>query len=353
MSDLSLPLVAAVNEAVVDAVAGRLSALRIAGNGTRITHPAQALPCADHSGIIQYQPEELVVRVRGGTRLSHLQSVLAEQGQRLVAEWPQPDNRSTVGGAIAMGLEGAERSVGFGLRDSLLGCQLINGLGERVRFGGQVVKNVAGYDLTRLQVGAMGSLGVLLDVSLKLRPLAELTQCFVARLAPMEAMRIWQHCQALLPFYRGGFYWQGQMVLRFEGRAQALNAIDKALPDDFSEADPEQFDVHSHWQAPVFRADSLASLTFPEPLPPDEWLDHAMVDWEGRRFWLANANHHALASWACKQGGQLRVWRGIRVPVLGEGLSHWHSALKQAFDPHALFNPVLFQQHLAMEARCN
>lgn len=350
MNDLSLQLVAAVNEAVVDAIGGRLSALRIAGNGTRIAHPAHALPCSDHQGIIQYQPEELVVRVRGGTRISYLQSVLAEQGQRLVAEWPEPDNRSTIAGAIATGLEGAERSVGFGLRDGLLGCQLINGLGERISFGGQVVKNVAGYDLTRLQVGAMGSLGVLLDVSLKLRPLAELSRYFTARVSPEAAVRLWRLCQKQVPFYRGGFYWRGQLYVRFEGRAKAVLAVAKSLPDDFAEADPQVFSLHSQWQASIFRENSLASLAFPDIVPPEAWLDQALVDWEGRRFWVADANHHALASWAGKHGGQLRVWRGHTVPVLGEGLAQWHAALKQAFDPHGLFNPVLFQQHLAMEA---
>jgi len=135
---------------------------------------------AGHSGIIEYRASELVLTARSGTRLSEIEDALAENQQMLAYEPPIHDPHSTLGGSIACGLSGPRRPYAGAARDFVLGTTIINGKGERLKFGGQVMKNVAGYDASRLMTGAQGTLGVLLDISIKVlpRPGREITLCF-------------------------------------------------------------------------------------------------------------------------------------------------------------------------------
>jgi len=134
---------------------------------------AQAINITQHQGITEYQPSELVVTVRSGTLLSELEAELKANKQMLAFEPPQHTATTTIGGAIACGLSGPRRMACGSARDFVLGSTIINGKGEQLRFGGQVMKNVAGYDASRLMVGAQGTLGLLLDVSLKVLPMSE------------------------------------------------------------------------------------------------------------------------------------------------------------------------------------
>ncbi len=134
---------------------------------------AQEINVTDHKGITEYQPSELVVTVRGGTLLSELEVDLKANKQMLAFEPPQHSDNTTIGGAIACGLSGPRRVACGSARDFVLGTTIINGKAEQLRFGGQVMKNVAGYDASRLMVGAQGTLGILLDISLKILPISE------------------------------------------------------------------------------------------------------------------------------------------------------------------------------------
>jgi glycolate oxidase FAD binding subunit len=160
--------------------------LRIRGGGTKDFYGpplAQDLPVLDTrewQGIVAYEPTELVVTARAGTPLAALEAALAEQGQCLPFEPPHFGPGATVGGMVAAGLSGPARASVGAVRDYVLGLQMLNGRGEHLTFGGQVMKNVAGYDLSRLIAGSLGSLGVITEVSLKVLPVApaEATLCF-------------------------------------------------------------------------------------------------------------------------------------------------------------------------------
>ena len=138
----------------------------------------EPLMVADHSGIVSYQPVELVLTARAGTPLTELVAALDEQGQMLSFEPPRFSNASTLGGTLACNQSGPGRPWWSSVRDQVLGIRLLNGRGEHLRFGGQVMKNVAGYDVSRLQAGAMGSLGLITEVSLKVLPKPAVTRIF-------------------------------------------------------------------------------------------------------------------------------------------------------------------------------
>ena len=158
----------------VRAAAGDGTPLAIAGGGTkdflgRITQ-AERFDVSGHRGIVTCEPTELVLSARGGTPLAEVRAVLAEKGQELAFEPPAFGETATIGGAVAAGLSGPARPYAGAARDFVLGTRVLNGRGEALRFGGEVMKNVAGYDVSRLMTGAFGTLGVLLEVSLKVLP---------------------------------------------------------------------------------------------------------------------------------------------------------------------------------------
>ena len=135
----------------------------------------ESISIAEHSGVINYQPNELVISARAGTPLKEIESVLAEKKQRLLFEPPHYGNTATIGGTVAANMNGPTRPWTGGVKDAVLGVKIINGNGEVLRFGGEVMKNVAGYDVSRLMVGSMGTLGILLEVSMKVLPLENKT----------------------------------------------------------------------------------------------------------------------------------------------------------------------------------
>ncbi len=165
---------AELRERIGQAAATR-STLRIVGGNSKAFYSqpaadAETLAVAGHSGIVDYEPSELVVTVRAGTRLAELEAVLTEHGQMLGFEPPHFGTGATIGGTLACGFSGPRRPFAGSARDFVLGCKIVNGLGEELNFGGQVIKNVAGFDVSRLMVGARGSLGLILQCSLRVLP---------------------------------------------------------------------------------------------------------------------------------------------------------------------------------------
>ncbi|MCZ6644063.1 MAG: glycolate oxidase subunit GlcE, partial [Gammaproteobacteria bacterium] len=219
-------------ESVVEAFAARLS-LQIVGSSSKVfltepttldghANPGRLLSLAEHSGVTEYVPEELVVTARAGTTLKALEQQLAREGQMLPFEPPRFAGSGTLGGAVASGLSGPGRPWYGALRDAVLGVEMINGRGEFLRFGGQVMKNVAGYDVSRLQAGAFGALGVLLSVSIKTlpKPATELTCIFeLAADAALEKLRAW----ARLPLpITATCYVDNQLSVRLSGSEAAV-----------------------------------------------------------------------------------------------------------------------------------
>ena len=295
-------------------------------------------------GIVQYEPTELVITARAGTPLAEIETVLAERGQMLGFEPPHYGAGATLGGTIACGLSGPARPFRGAARDFVLGVNMINGQGEALRFGGEVMKNVAGYDLSRLMCGAHGTLGVLLEVSLKVLPLPA-EECFLnlecSADEALARMAQWQR----LPLPLSGLCHDGERLrVRLSGAAQAVAAAQRRMggePDDkgarFWERLREQQSNFFSGEAPLWRI-SVPSTARHLTLPGKQ-----LIDWGGALRWLrteepADALFHAAQA----VGGHATAVRGAqtdaRFQPLPPALLALHRRLKQAFDPAGILN---------------
>ncbi|SHM26733.1 glycolate oxidase FAD binding subunit [Nitrosospira sp. Nsp11] len=311
------------------------------------------LDATAYAGIVDYEPTELVVTARAGTRLSDLETELARHGQMLAFEPPHFGAGATLGGCVATGLSGPRRASGGAVRDFVLGVRMLDGRGEDLRFGGQVMKNVAGYDVSRLMTGSMGTLGLLLEVSLKVLPLPamELTLRLPMNEAEaIEKMNFW--AGKPLPVSATCFC-DGILVLRLSGAAPAVRAARAIIGgeeiDDgavFWETVREQ--THPFFQAgkPLWRL-SIKSTTPPLSLPGNQ-----LIEWGGALRWLvidsadadAEAVHLAIRSAAKGAGGHATLFRGYgsRAAVfhpLTPAMMNITRGLKEKFDPMRILNP--------------
>ena len=207
--------------------------LRLVGSDSKPFYgrPVDGEPLAlsAHAGIVKYDPAELVLTARCGTRVAALESLLAAHGQRLAFDPPRHGPGTTFGGAVAAGLTGPARARWGALRDYVLGVRMLTGDGRPLRFGGEVIKNVAGYDLSRLLAGSLGILGVLLEVSVKVLPLpaAEATLCFEADASGALA-RLAEWSASTLPMTASAWV-DGRLYLRLEATPATLDAVRRRL----------------------------------------------------------------------------------------------------------------------------
>ncbi len=355
--------------------------LRIQGGNTKQFYgdtqaTAQVLDTRAHSGIVSYEPSELVVTVRCGTPLAELEAVLAEQGQCLAFEPPHfsVDGQSdaTVGGMVACGLAGPARAVVGGVRDHVLGVQMLNGKGESLTFGGQVMKNVAGYDVSRVLAGSMGTLGVITEVSLKVLPQAPAEVTLACHLPQSDALAL-LHRWGAQPLPLNASCWvndthtqaaQEMLFVRLRG---AVAAVDAAVPRMCADvaavggqaAAIDQTQAKADWSAcrdqrlPFFTppaADmALWRLSLPQTAPVLDLPFAPFIEWHGALRWLwaplsAAAQLRAVAAQA---GGHATLFRAP-AQATGEMPAVFHPLptvqqriqreLQQQFDPHGVFN---------------
>ena len=313
-------------EAVQEAVASR-EPLSIRGHGSKTRlfgPPAQGLviDTTQWRGIVSHQPAELVVTVRTGTPLAELEATLAEQGQQLAFDPPQLGGKGTVGGAVAAGLSGPSRPWSGACRDALLGVKLINGEGQLLTFGGQVLKNVAGYDVSRLQCGALGQLGILSEVSLRVTPKPVADQSFNKAMSAADALQLMrQWCRLPLPL-AGLCYLDGKLWWRLSGHAEAVNDARSKLGGE--PVGDEFWCALRDMQLPYFEAQDLWRL-FVAPATQVE-AHHEVIDWAGALRW-------SNAGYASKGGVPVGT-----APTASGPLKQISQRLKTAFDPHSLFN---------------
>ena len=220
---------------LADAVRGAAGArgkLRILGSGSKQFYPASiegdVLRVAGYSGIVDYDPAELVLTARAGTPLAEIEQVLAAHGQMLAFEPPQFGGGGTLGGCVATGWSGPRRAYAGAVRDFVIGVQIVDGQGERLRFGGRVIKNVAGYDVSRLMVGAHGALGVLLEISLRVLPgKHEITrQLSLDEASAIERVNRW--ATGGLPL-SGSCHHAGILSVRLAGSPAVLDRVGKEI----------------------------------------------------------------------------------------------------------------------------
>jgi glycolate oxidase FAD binding subunit len=343
MADLTQALAEQVSAALA-----RKVPLSIQGTGSRhfLGRPIQGeiLAVADHAGIVDYEPRELVITARAGTPLAEIEAVLEESGQMLAFEPPRFAAASTLGGAIASGLSGPRRAYGGAARDFVLGCRLINGKGEMLKFGGQVMKNVAGYDVSRLMTGAYGTLGVLLDMSLKVlpKPAASLT---VVRDYPAEqALRHLRELAGKPWPVDASAHLDGRLYLRLSGSAEAVETARRRLGGEVLTGDEWFWQHLRDWQLPFFNDRPLWRLSLPAAAPMLALNGDWLIEWGGALRWLNTETEAAVVRQTTEQaGGHATLIR----PEAGEDVFHplspamlaLHRRLKAAFDPHMILNP--------------
>jgi glycolate oxidase FAD binding subunit len=332
------------------------------------------------SGVVEYQPKELVLTARAGTPLADIEALLAEQNQMLAFEPPHFAATSTLGGCIAAGLSGPRRPYAGAARDFVLGVRIVDGTGQALRFGGQVIKNVAGYDVSRLMVGALGTLGLITEVSLKVlpKPAAETTLQFELDEAA-AILRMNQWAGQPLPLSASSWH-AGLLSVRLSGAASAVQAAQTRLGGEVLK-DAAAFWLRLRDQAtPFFDKRPLWRLAVKPTTPPLNLGDAQWIEWGGAVRWIAaDLPATALREAAKAAGGHATLFRSPPLPDpdetssqstkpasgqvagylphAGEGanvmpkaindgaftplapaLATLHRNLKQRFDPKGIFN---------------
>jgi glycolate oxidase FAD binding subunit len=324
------------------------TALCIVGGDTKAFYGrgagGEVLNVAARQGVVEYDPSELVITARAGTPLAEVEARLAAHGQRLAFEPPRLGAASTIGGVVAAGLSGPRRPFAGAVRDSLLGATILDGRGQTLRFGGQVFKNVAGFDAFRLMAGALGTLGVILEVSLRVTPSPRREVGRVLEM-PSEPARAWIAGQmGRAGPLSGAFHDGARLHLRLSGGEGGVSGAAGALG---GEDEPLSFwDAVRDLRHPALAGDApLWRLSLPQTAPIPAIGDVAAWDWAGSLVWLRSAAP-AAAIWeaAAGAGGQATLFRGA-IPgdevfqPLAPAMLALHRRLKAAFDPAGVLNP--------------
>ncbi len=354
----------ALAERVRQAAASK-TALRIRGGNTKAfmagASDAEPLDMRGYAGIVDYAPSELVVTARAGTPLVALEKVLAERGQCLPFDPPRFGDAAgalagSVGGMVAAGLAGPGRAAVGGVRDYVLGVLLLNGQGELMHFGGQVMKNVAGYDVSRLIAGSWGALGALCEVSLKVLPVpvGSLTLRFdMGQAEALEQLHQW--AGQALPL-NASVWWRDTLAVRLRGANAAVAAAlrrmgGEVIPEDLAGAfweglrdQRDEFFIEA-CAAVQREGRALWRLSLPPTTPVLPAVDDTLIEWGGGQRWVVAAPDDAgLVQRAVRAGGSaLRVrggapGDGAADPTpLPPALLSIHQRLRESFDPHGVF----------------
>jgi len=305
----------------------------------------RVLDVSGHCGIINHDPRELVITARASTLMSEIETTLAESRQMLAFEPPHFGSRATLGGTIACGLSGSRRPFSGSARDFTLGCKILNGRGEILNFGGQVMKNVAGYDLSRLMVGAYGTLGVLLEISLKVLPRAASSQTLMFECSPEQAI---DRMSGLLsqphPIDAACFYGE-RLYLRLSGSAQAVKHAQVQLGGEVMHDCTDFWRTLNEHELTLFTTATTLYRIMVKPATPPLAIDGKwLLGWAGAQRWLtSDAPVDTIREQVSKVGGHVTQFRGgdrngsIFSP-LEPALIPFHQRLKASFDPHGIFN---------------
>ena len=346
----------------VKAAAASSTQLRIRGGGSKDFYgePAvgELLDTTALSGITSYEPTELVVTARAGTRLAELEALLAERGQCLPFEPPHFGPGATVGGMVAAGLSGPARASAGAVRDHVLGVTLLNGKAELLTFGGQVMKNVAGYDVSRLMAGAMGTLGLLTEISLKVMPTAPAEATLKFQMSQVQAlaqMNTWGG----KPLPLNASCWVDDvgiptLYLRLRGAVAAVEAACRSMGgerQDDAAAAPD-WALCRDQRLPWFLARGnrdLWRLSVPQTAAVLDLPESPLIEWHGGLRWVCAAAEDGpkLRAMAAEAGGHATLFiagnankkrAADRFDALKPPLDRIHRQLKQEFDPAGIFN---------------
>ena len=337
----------------VRAAAADSEPLRIVGGGSKDFYGQQLVGTVfgtnGYSGITDYDPTELVVTARCGTRLIEIEETLAKRGQMLAFEPPHFGADATLGGCIAAGLSGPRRPHGGAVRDHMLGVRMLDGRGDDLSFGGRVMKNVAGFDVSRLIAGSLGTLGIILEASLKCMPLPRAEATLVFELAAAEVVAKINEWSAL-PLPLSASCWsRGRLYVRLSGAASAVSAAQARLGGEGLE------DATAFWRAvreqhheffQVARGAPLWRLSVRSTAPYADLGGEQMIEWGGALRWICAAPEESaqrFRGWAKEHGGHATLFRSAdksdgAFHSLSPPLLALHQRLKTALDPAGIFN---------------
>ncbi len=326
------------------------STLSVRGNATRAfigrATTGEPLSVADYRGIIDYSPSELVISVRAGTRLADVEDALARENQMLAFEPPAFGPTATLGGTVAAGLSGPRRPWSGAVRDFVLGINCINGQGDYLRFGGQVMKNVAGYDLSRTLTGSLGTLAILLDIHLKVLPRPETDLTLRQACSEAEAIERCNRWSGQPVPLTAACYSDDHLVVRLSGTERGVEDAAGKLGGERIAADTPFWQELKEQTLPFFSGDRpLWRLSLPPATAPLGLDGTQLVDWGGAQRWLrSELPADRLRDSVAAAGGHATLFRGgdrsadVYHPLAPAVLA-LHRRLKAAFDPQAVLNP--------------
>ncbi len=303
------------------------------------------LNVAEHQGIISYEPTELVIKARAGTPIKAIQQALVEHKQMLAFEPPGYNGKATLGGTLASNFSGPRRAYSGAARDYVLGSSIINGKAERLSFGGEVMKNVAGYDASRLMTGALGTLGALLDASIKVVPMpeAELTLTHETTI-DTALLKLHQWSQLPLPISASCFY-QGRLYIRLSGTENGINSARQTIGGELLNSAANFWQSITEQTHPFFQhKPALWRLSLASNTPVLDIEGDTLYEWGGALRWLkSDVPLQRIRANSYLKKGHSTLFRstGIRDQIfqpMPAPLLKLHQRLKQAFDPQGIFN---------------
>lgn len=337
------------SEALLDAVNSAISArrpLKLRGGNSKsfLGRPTkgETIDTRGHCGIVAYDPTELVVTARAGTSLAELESELDRHGQMLPSEAPTFDGTATIGGMVASGLSGPRRPWGGSVRDFVLGCRVITGRGDHLRFGGEVMKNVAGYDVSRLIAGSFGTLGLITEVSLKVLPKPRATLSLAQEMTAEAAISKISKLRREGVSITGAAHFQDTLFVRVEGGEGSVKDARDLVGGSLVE--PDFWSALREYKLPFF-ADtrSLWRLSLPAAAPHIDLPGTVLTDWGGCQRWLATseapemvrrvAQHHGGHATCFSPQVTEQPFHPLTAPLLA-----LHQRLKTNLDPFGIFN---------------
>ncbi|ALL68328.1 Glycolate oxidase, FAD-binding subunit GlcE [Paraburkholderia caribensis MBA4] len=322
-------------------------ALRIRGGDSKAflgrSTDGKSIDTRSHRGIVTYDPTELVVTVRAGTPVAELEATLDTAGQMLPSEAPVFAGNATVGGMVASGLSGPRRPWGGSVRDFVLGCRIITGTGKHLRFGGEVMKNVAGYDISRLTAGSFGALGLITEVSLKVLPKPRASLSLAQSMTSETAISKISKWRSEGVPVTGACHVQDTLYVRIEGGEGSVKAARELVGGE--ETPYDFWTALREFQLPFFSdRRPLWRLSLPASAPHINLPGTAVIDWGGSQRWLKSdesegiireiAHRHGGHGACYTPGVSDQPFHPLPVPLL-----KLHQRLKKELDPSAIFNP--------------
>lgn len=333
--------------------------LRFTGHGSKDFYGeplrGEAVSTLGLNGITAYEPSELYLSALAGTPIADVETALASRRQRLAFEPPRFGGRGTVGGMVAAGLSGPSRAALGSVRDHVLGALVINGQGELLNFGGTVMKNVAGFDVSRALAGSMGQLGLIAEVTLKVLPLPAATATLRFDLAQAQALKTVNTWGGQPLPIEASAWWDGALVLRLAGAEAAVQSACSRLggdriPDDLAAAfwaglrdQSDEFFVGA--RRAVAGGARLWRLSLPSTAPELKLHGEQLIEWGGAQRWVVTPMEPAAVREAASAvGGHATLFQALdkspgAFAPLSAPLAAIHRRLKASFDPHGVFNP--------------